>query len=153
VQASIPSRVKPLLEWLGGIRGIERFRLVGGTALAIQCGHRVSVDIDLATADDHLPRQWLRRLVVALETDGKDIRDVTPVSAQQDFEDAGLDVYDYHQDWLVNGVKLTLFTLDPEAGREALRGNAGVPAAGRLSKISSWQQTMFLHFLCRQNHP
>jgi predicted nucleotidyltransferase component of viral defense system len=29
--------------------GLKEFRLVGGTALSLQCGHRISIDIDLFT--------------------------------------------------------------------------------------------------------
>ena len=32
---------------------LKRFHLVGGTALALQIGHRMSVDIDLFTRDDY----------------------------------------------------------------------------------------------------
>jgi hypothetical protein len=28
---------------------LKPFRLVGGTALSLQCGHRISIDIDLFT--------------------------------------------------------------------------------------------------------
>lgn len=36
-------------DYLVGIRRKQDFRLVGGTALSLQLGHRMSVDIDLFT--------------------------------------------------------------------------------------------------------
>jgi len=45
--------VKPLLRnilsWLMAEEILDPFRLVGGTALSLQLGHRESVDIDLFT--------------------------------------------------------------------------------------------------------
>jgi predicted nucleotidyltransferase component of viral defense system len=37
------------LEKLMAHDGLKEFRLVGGTALSLQCGHRISIDIDLFT--------------------------------------------------------------------------------------------------------
>ncbi|MEI7587081.1 nucleotidyl transferase AbiEii/AbiGii toxin family protein [Runella sp.] len=39
-----------LLKQLMSLKALEQFYLVGGTALALQMGHRISVDLDLFTA-------------------------------------------------------------------------------------------------------
>ncbi len=41
-----------LLKRLMGLKALEQFALVGGTALALRYGHRVSVDLDLFTDGD-----------------------------------------------------------------------------------------------------
>jgi Nucleotidyl transferase AbiEii toxin, Type IV TA system len=41
-----------LIQELQSIDGLQKFYLVGGTALALQLGHRNSIDIDLFTLDD-----------------------------------------------------------------------------------------------------
>jgi hypothetical protein len=41
-----------LIQELQSIAGFQQFFLVGGTALALQLGHRNSIDIDLFTQDD-----------------------------------------------------------------------------------------------------
>ncbi len=44
----------PILERLMRIEALDQFALVGGTALALRYGHRVSVDLDLFSAElDH----------------------------------------------------------------------------------------------------
>lgn len=46
---SVPPGLLGVLEKLMAVEKLQNFRLVGGTALALQFGHRVSVDIDLFT--------------------------------------------------------------------------------------------------------
>lgn len=45
------------LRYLMSIPEFKVFRLVGGTALSLQRGHRISVDIDLFTDADY--RSWI----------------------------------------------------------------------------------------------
>jgi hypothetical protein len=40
----------------------QQFYLVGGTALALQLGHRLSIDIDLFTQKEFNPRAWLSQI-------------------------------------------------------------------------------------------
>ncbi len=46
---SVPPGLLGVLQKLMAVEKLKNFRLVGGTALALQYGHRVSVDIDLFT--------------------------------------------------------------------------------------------------------
>jgi hypothetical protein len=46
-----------LIQQLQTIPELKEFFLVGGTALALQLGHRTSIDIDLFTQDDLDPKQ------------------------------------------------------------------------------------------------
>lgn len=45
--------LKDILEFLMQRPELERFRLVGGTSLSLQMGHRISTDIDLFTDADY----------------------------------------------------------------------------------------------------
>jgi len=47
IRKSLPDYSFKLLEELMGNKELQNFYLVGGTALALQLGHRVSIDIDL----------------------------------------------------------------------------------------------------------
>jgi hypothetical protein len=49
-----PDTIK-LIKELQAIEKFKEFYLVGGTALALQLGHRNSIDIDLFTANDFHP--------------------------------------------------------------------------------------------------
>jgi len=52
---------KPAAELFGSLAQFFGFYLAGGTALALQIGHRVSVDFDLFSADE-IDRGFLRRV-------------------------------------------------------------------------------------------
>ncbi|MBN2777741.1 MAG: nucleotidyl transferase AbiEii/AbiGii toxin family protein [Bacteroidales bacterium] len=47
-----------LLKKLQGLEMIKEFRLVGGTALALQLGHRFSIDLDLFSFQKALPQHF-----------------------------------------------------------------------------------------------
>lgn len=61
-----PSIVKPstiqLIQELQSQAELKEFYLVGGTALALQLGHRNSIDIDLFTQNDFSPEDLLKFL-------------------------------------------------------------------------------------------
>jgi Nucleotidyl transferase AbiEii toxin, Type IV TA system len=46
-----------LIQQLQAIDGLKDFYLVGGTALALQLGHRKSIDIDLFTQNDFIEEE------------------------------------------------------------------------------------------------
>jgi hypothetical protein len=66
------------LEKLMAHDGLKEFRLVGGTALSLQCGHRISIDIDLFTdspynsVDFYQIDQWIKETFdyVEMSTEG-----------------------------------------------------------------------------------
>ena len=49
---SVYSETLELLKMLMQNRRLNQFYLVGGTALALQLGHRISIDLDLFTNED-----------------------------------------------------------------------------------------------------
>lgn len=61
---------RTLLRRLGGILAGDRFFLVGGTALAIQIGHRRSIDLDFFTREAFDPDRILESLSATLPPDG-----------------------------------------------------------------------------------
>lgn len=83
--------------------------LIGGTALSIWLKHRLSEDLDFATSEIRLPHN-LKQLIVEIKNEGYEVENITDIAASQDFENGGFDIVDYHQDWLINGVKVTFFT-------------------------------------------
>ncbi len=114
---------------------LDHFLLVGGTALSIYLNHRLSEDLDFATTDKPLPKKAISTLLKRLTNEGRAIEDSTPVAAHQDAIDDGYDIEEYYRDWLVDGVKLTFFTLEEKNGRKKLANDPGVPCiAVRLSQ-------------------
>jgi hypothetical protein len=59
-----------LIQQLQAVPELFDFHLVGGTALALQIGHRNSIDIDLFTENDFAPESLVRLLkpTFAVET-------------------------------------------------------------------------------------
>jgi len=51
-----------LIQQLQALPDLVTFHLVGGTALALQLGHRNSIDIDLFSINDFLPDSLVKRL-------------------------------------------------------------------------------------------
>ena len=99
---------------------LENFLLVGGTALSLYLKHRLSEDLDFATTDKILPIQAISDLLEQFKYEGSVIEDVLSLAARHDAINEGYDIEKYQQDWLIDGVKLTFFTLEKENGREKL---------------------------------
>ena len=91
------------------------FVLVGGTALTMHLGHRVSEDLDFMWADTRLPparsaglRRWLDEHGITLAANDS-------VAAMEEFSDSGLSLMDYQQNFIADGtVKLTLVAPEQE---------------------------------------
>lgn len=108
----LPAKTKDVFAQLSRVPEIGKFILVGGTALTLRIRHRLSEDLDFAYRDDKLPRRLIDKIVNRLRQTAKMER-FEHVAARQDFENAGLDIDDHQQDFMVDGqVKLSFFTLD-----------------------------------------
>ena len=59
-------RALDLLKELMGLSSLESFLLVGGTALALRYGHRISVDLDLFGKVNNLDYDWINAEVEKL---------------------------------------------------------------------------------------
>ena len=89
-----------LLRELQGIPGLKQLRLVGGTALALQLGHRTSVDLDLFGRFD--PQVSFRKLLldaghVADGADGGEVQSLV-------VDGVKVDLVNYPYDWIAGPV-------------------------------------------------
>jgi len=84
---------------------LEGFCLVGGTALALQAGHRRSLDVDLITFSQALDKN---RLFKAMRALGATL--VTPQSMISTAKINGIDLLAHVQDYVLDGVKVQCFT-------------------------------------------
>jgi predicted nucleotidyltransferase component of viral defense system len=127
---ALPSATAALLDTASRSDEFSKFTLIGGTALALQVAHRISEDLDFVVHEKKLDRRLIRSLVEGL-ADGTDPRLVTSEAARQQCEQDGFDIDDFHQDWLVRGVKLTFFA--PEADSEvAIYDQVGTHSHGSI---------------------
>lgn len=112
---------------------LHGFVLIGGTALAMHIGHRVSEDLDLAWPGARLPRQRITALRRALEEVGATLVANDSMEAIREFEDSGMELHDYQQNYLANeSVKLTFVAPDQEV---AVQMNAADPKRLRIATM------------------
>lgn len=115
-------------ENLDGHPLLKGFVLIGGTALTLRIGHRVSEDLDFAYASGgHLPRTRLDLLVRSLRNSGVDLQPNQSPLAEEEFLDAGLDLADYQQDFLANGTVKVSFVAPDSPARDVIAGDAALP--------------------------
>lgn len=110
----LPAKTQRVFDAMAGVPAIARFVLVGGSALALRLHHRLSEDLDFLFPGDVLPHAGLRAVRTAL---GKrfTVERFEHIAERLEFENAGLDLDDYQQDYLVDGdVKLSFFAPDPQ---------------------------------------
>ncbi|GIL13654.1 MAG: hypothetical protein BroJett038_23740 [Chloroflexota bacterium] len=96
----LPADTRRLWERLRQEPLLKGFVLIGGTALTLRIGHRVSEDLDFAYLGAKLPRQRLTLLMRNLRREGIDLVLNQDVSAQSDFIDAGIELEDFQQNYL-----------------------------------------------------
>jgi hypothetical protein len=63
---TVTPQMVSLLAWLGSRKFLRRFYLGGGTALALQLGHRRSVDLDFFSETDQVHRQTREEIISIL---------------------------------------------------------------------------------------
>ncbi len=84
------------------------FTLVGGTALALQIGHRISEDLDFNLFGQKLPIRDIDEILVELAEDGATIESlITPEQKTQFRINASEHLDHYIQDYLIDGAKVT----------------------------------------------
>ena len=102
------------LELLKGLQGLESLkdtRLVGGTALALQYGHRISVDLDLFA---HNLASDLMMVIAEIKSKGYSIelRRQSPGILIAMIQNVKVDIVNYPYPWIDSGKKRkTLFWL------------------------------------------
>jgi len=89
--------------------------LIGGTALTLRIGHRVSEDLDFAFPSVQLPVQQIDAFLRSVQTAGLRIVANQDPLAEEEFLNAGMDLKHYQQNYLVNDtVRITFVAPDPE---------------------------------------
>lgn len=90
----MPEKTEKVFKTLSELSFIKKYSLVGGTALSIQIGHRISEDLDFIYDSEKLNTQTIKRYISKHFPNYKIIR--------QD--------YDWQIDFVINDVKVTFFS-------------------------------------------
>lgn len=110
--------------------------LIGGTALALRIHHRLSEDLDFIFTTPQLPRIKIDFLVKKMEAQGWSfLRNDNP-AAEDEFVNAGMDLHDYQQDFILNGTtKLTFFTAERDARSLLVSSSSGSESGPRIAEM------------------
>jgi hypothetical protein len=100
----LPPATAAIIDELADETALEGFCLVGGTALALQAGHRRSLDVDLVTFATKLDKNGLFR---AMRARGATL--VTPQSMISTAKINGIDLLAHVQNYALNGIKVHCF--------------------------------------------
>ena len=120
--ASLPPATSQVLDAVKDDPGISKFRLIGGTAIALHHAHRSSEDLDFSFPDLTLHSPLVRSIVGRLEEKGFSAELITDEGVRLYWENDGNgNIDDYQQDWNVSGVKVTFFSTDTQERSQALK--------------------------------
>lgn len=128
--AKLPPDTRQLWERLRQEPLLKGFVLIGGTALTLRIGHRISEDLDFAYLGRELPKQRLALLRKMLHDEGIEfVLDQDP-AAEEEFIDSGLLLEDSQQNYLAHlpegTVKVSFVRFDNEL-TATLDGNEESP--------------------------
>lgn len=92
---------------------LRPFTLIGGTALSLHLGHRLSEDLDFIYLQPRLPVELLRAFIDHLQVAGFTVERSDDPAAEDEFLIAGMELHDFSQSFVVDGaVNLTFFAAD-----------------------------------------
>jgi hypothetical protein len=138
----LPPATERVWEFLKDRPELAGFVLVGGSALSLRIGHRISEDLDLAWLNHQLPRHRLEALVANARQAGLEFANNDDEATVAEFVHGGLELRDYPQDFLVNGNFKVSFFVPDQAQLRVLR--PGLPAGVRVAEVPELFQSKSL---------
>lgn len=107
---ALAAKTRPVYELLAQQQALENFVLIGGTAMALQLGHRLSEDLDFWLPAERMSPYAIDRMMNELKAQGHSVVFATPPASISAFRiNSGEDLRWYAQDWAIDGVKVQLF--------------------------------------------
>lgn len=85
----------------------SQFNLIGGTALSLQLGHRISLDLDFTIYQDKLPSFKILEIIQNLKNNGHQVRNIIDTEVASNFRiNYGKKFSDYVQNYIIDDVKV-----------------------------------------------
>ena len=111
----MPEATQKNFKRLSGDPRLSAFSLVGGTALALQIGHRISEDLDFNIFGQKLPIRTLDAVLDDLAQSGATIQSLITSEQKSTFKiNRGANLDHYIQDYLIDGSKVTFHARHPD---------------------------------------
>ena len=104
----MPQKTRAVFELLAKRVELKDYVLLGGTALSLQIGHRLSEDLDFCLFEDRLDGSALDALIQQISKDHQ-VMLMTPASKITQAKINGTDLLTYSRDYLIDGTKVTFF--------------------------------------------
>jgi hypothetical protein len=106
----LPPETQRLWDFLKARPILSGFILIGGSALALRLQHRLSEDLDFIFPGPTLPKEKLSALKLLATRHGFDFQRLDDEAALAEFQNAGEELHDHQQDYVVNGkVRVSFF--------------------------------------------
>lgn len=128
-------KTRLVFEKIKEIPVIRQFTLIGGTALSIHLNHRLSEDLDFACDKEKLNKSDIQMILDVLKDQGSTITYANKISDIHDAENEGFDLDAYHQNWIVDGVKVSFFKFGSNQNERNLLSDTVSDGFIRISKI------------------
>lgn len=140
---TIESRMRDLLDQIGQCSFASRFYLAGGTALALQIGHRRSVDLDFFSQTDEVKPETHREILDALHS-------LNPTLVERAFGNLVLSVHGVSVGFFSYGYPLVGQTLSVENVMLASVADIGLMKLDALITRGSRKDFYDVYFIARQ---
>jgi hypothetical protein len=108
----MPERTRRVFQVLAKEPLMKGFVLIGGTALSIQIGHRLSEDLDFWLPGSSMSKDRVDSILSNLSQHGLSHEFVTPAWKISQARINGIDLLSQSRDHIVGGVKVTFFARD-----------------------------------------
>ncbi len=108
----MPARTRRVFEVLAKEPLMKDFVLIGGTALSIQIGHRLSEDLDFWLPEKSMSKDRVDSILTNLKQHGLTHEFATPAWKISQARINGIDLLSQSRDQIIGGVKVTFFARD-----------------------------------------
>lgn len=141
----MPERTRRVFQALAKEPLMRGFVLIGGTALSIQLGHRLSEDLDFWLPAAAMSKERVDAILAKLGAQGLHHEFATPAWKLSQARINGIDLLAQSRDHVIEGVKVTFFARDDTpyrhfAGMPRIEGKAkfGIAHQDTIFAMKSW---------------
>lgn len=110
----LPENTRNVFDYLANEPLLRNFTLIGGTALSLQIGHRLSGDLDFWTANETLKKHEISMVIRNAQNNKFNAELAMSNNKIIAAKINGIDVLLYSQDYKINNVKVTFFARKDE---------------------------------------
>jgi hypothetical protein len=137
---TVSDKMRELLRYLGKQSVVSRFYLAGGTALALQLGHRRSVDLDFFSESDRVQEASHAEILDALAP-------LNPIPMEKAFGNLVLNIFGISVGFFSYGYSLVGGTMDAESVALASLADIGLMKLDALASRGSRKDFYDLYFI------